>query len=434
MSAVNSVGPTRAPPRRRRFGTELRDLVAEGWGGLSAHRLRSLLSATGILFGVAAVVGILAIGEGARAEQDRLIDQLGILNFFVKARETPTDPAVAAEQARLSPGLSRRDQAALGMLPGARHVGAMRLIETRDLVPRPEDPEKIRVVGADPAYLAASRLVRVAGRPLDAEDERRSAAVCLLGRGALAQLFPGKPGLGEKLRVGPVWLTVVGVVGEPGGGQREIEGVDLEDRSHDVIVPLSTALRRFSLPLSDAELSELVVSVAAVEEVPGATRVAMSAMSRLHRGAEDWELVVPLRLLEQSRAQQRIFNLVMGLIAGISLLVGGIGIMNIMLATVTERTREIGIRLAVGASPRDIQVLFLVESSMISLSGGFLGILAGLLLSRGIAAFTGWETVVGAGTLAFAALISMVEGVLFGFLPARRASALLPAEAVRQTG
>ena len=408
----------------------LPDLLGEALDGILAHRVRSGLSTLGILFGVGAVIGILSIGEGARREQEALISQLGILNFQIRDVELPDARDAAAEIRRKSPGLSLRDAAALrAILPDATHVGSMTEIDEDRFVPRPEGEAEIRVVGADPDWLAATPLQMVAGRPLTGEDEARSAPVCLLGVGARRALFGAEPALGKKLKVGNLWLTVVGIVDAPGGGQ--LEGMDLADRTQDVLVPLSTAVTRLGRSRGEAELSEIQVSVSHIEAVTGHVMLAQKAISRLHRAQEDTTLVVPLTLLEQSRAQQRIFNLVMGLIAGISLLVGGIGIMNIMLASVLERTREIGLRLAIGATPRDIRDLFIAEASLISLTGGVLGIAAGYGISIAVGRATGWATAVSVDAVLIATAVSMVEGVIFGFVPARRAARLPPATALR---
>jgi putative ABC transport system permease protein len=407
------------------------ELLQEAWAGLMVHRVRSLLSGSGILFGVAAVLGILSIGEGARQEQESLIAQLGILNFQFRNREVPADGD--DEVRRRSTGLSRRDMDALvGVLPDAEGVGGARELELTDLVPRPRDPSKVQLLAADPAWLAGSDLVLQAGRPLTALDEANLAPVALLGRTAQRELFRAEAALGARLRVGTTWLTVVGVFDDAAGRTGTLEGVDVTSRSGAVVVPLATALGRL-VPDDDApELSEIQVTVRDVEDVLAHVAVASRVLDRMHRGQPDYDVTVPLRLLEQSRAQQRLFNLVMGLIAGISLLVGGIGIMNIMLASVLERTREIGVRLAVGARPRDIARLFLVEASLISLIGGGLGVLAGLVLSRVVAAGTGWATAVSPGALLLAVAVSVAEGLVFGWLPARRAAALPPVIAVRQ--
>jgi putative ABC transport system permease protein len=424
----------RAPPRR---GAVLRDVLAEGWQGVTAHRVRSMLSALGILFGVAAIIAILGIGEGARQEQERLIGQLGILNFLVRDVDFPDDQAEAEQKARrLSQGLSLRDVSALrAILPDARHVGGMRVLPSLETVPRLPEGETVRVLGADPGWLAAKGLLRVEGRGLSAEDEHAAAAVCLLGGTARDLLFGGKEAVGAWVRAGGVWLHVVGVVEEPGiGRSRRSEAGDLERHDRSILVPLTTALARWDRPYAQPELSEIIVAVGRTDAVEGHAAVASRAIARLHRDAADTTVAVPLRLLEQSRAQQRVFNLVMGMIAGISLLVGGIGIMNILFASVMERTREIGIRLAVGATPRDIQALFLAESALVSGLGGAAGIVAGVLLTFAVGKFTGWATATSFEGIVLAAGLSMVEGLVFGWIPARQASRMSPAIAVRHAG
>jgi putative ABC transport system permease protein len=415
---------------------ELRDIIAEGWQGVTAHRVRSVLSGTGILFGVAAILAILGIGEGARREQERLVEQLGILNFVVENVEFPEDQPEAEEAARrVSQGLSRRDVAAVrAVLPGARYVGGMRGLRPMETVPRVPEGETLRVVGADPDWVAARGLRIVEGRGLDLQDEAQKAAVCVLGETARSLLFPGKPAVGSWVRAGRVWLRVVGVAQEPGLAGRRSEPGDTARHDRDVLTPLGTVLTRFDRFAGAPELSELVVSVADPGQVEGHAAVTTRLIERLHRGAADTMVVVPLRLLEQSKAQQRVFNLVMGMIAGISLLVGGIGIMNILFASVMERTREIGIRLAVGATPWDIQALFLAESALVSGLGGGMGVLAGLLLTWGVGRFTGWATATSLEAIVIALGLSMLEGLVFGWIPARQASRMSPAGAVRHAG
>ena len=399
---------------------------------LAAHRMRTLLSALGILFGVAAVIGILSIGEGARREQEELIAELGVLNFQVKKKDLPEDTRKAADIVRVTRGLSGRDVTMLrDALPDAVYVGGLRELKGLELVPRPDKPDALRVVGVDVEHLAGTPFVRTEGRSLRTADAERAAPVCLLGSRAREELFGAEPAVGARVRVGTLWLTVVGVVSMGEGGERSVAGVDLQDRSGDIMLPLNTA--RVHFPVSDAapELDEVQVTVREIDAVRPTTAVAGRALARLHRDQPVFELIVPLRLLEQSREQQRLFNLVMGMIAGISLLVGGIGIMNIMLASVLERTREIAVRMAVGASPRDIHRLFLVEASLISLVGGALGIAVGFGISGLVAAFAGWRTAVSPEAILLATVLSTLEGVVFGYLPARRAASLPPALAVR---
>ncbi|MEZ4234686.1 MAG: FtsX-like permease family protein [Myxococcota bacterium] len=409
------------------------ELVQEAWAGLMVHRVRSVLSGTGILFGV---------GRGAEASCRSARARAASRGAHLAARH-PQLPGALPRAARLgrsvevqrkSVGLSRRDLAALReVLPAAVRVGATRELPFDGSVPRPRAGATVQLLGADPDWLAASSLVLVAGRPLTALDEAGTAPVALLGRGAQRALFGAAPALGERLRIGETWLVVVGLFDDGAAPDAHMDGVDLTSRTGAVIVPLATALGRLASDEPEAaELTEIQVTVGQVDDVSGEVAVARRLLDRLHRDQQDYEVVVPLRLLEQSRAQQRLFNLVMGLIAGISLLVGGIGIMNIMLATVLERTREIGVRLAVGARPRDIARLFLVEASLISLIGGGFGVVAGLALARVVAAGTGWATAVSPGALVLALAVAVGEGLLFGWLPARRAAALPPVIAVRQ--
>jgi putative ABC transport system permease protein len=412
----------------------IRDLVREGWEGIAAHRVRSFLSAVGIVFGVAAVIGILSIGEGARREQELLIAKLGILDFQVRNRDMKADPAAEKEMRRVSVGLSMRDAAVLAReLPGAIHVGGARKIDPPEIVPKPRDVSKLLILGADPAWLAGTSLLLVQGRPLTLADEAALAPVCLLGPVARRQLFGADPALGRKIRLDQTWLTVVGLL-EESGGTGKLAGADAESRAGAILLPLATMLGRLAPEDDHPELTEIQVAVADPSQVEPHAELTRRILDRLHRKQPDTELMVPLRLLEQSRAQQRLFNVVMGLIAGISLLVGGIGIMNIMLASVLERTREIGVRLAVGARPRDIAALFLVESSLISLLGGLFGVIAGLLLSWLVGAATGWATAVSPQAVLLATALSTAEGVVFGYIPARRAARLPPAIAVRAAG
>jgi len=408
------------------------DLIKEALASLASHWVRTLLSGLGILFGVAAVIGILSIGEGARREQEALIAQLGILNVQIKAAKLPDDKEERQAILRRTQGLSRRDVAALrSLLSDAVSVGGLRVLEPSTVHPRPSSRKGLRFVGVEPGHLSATPFTLVAGRPLSTDDEDRRARVALVSETAARRLFGRQPALHRWVRLGDVWLQVVGVVRTQTGGSTELEGVTIDDRSAEVMLPLSTSLLVEPHTLGQAELDEVQVQLGDVPQVMPSVDVIGRYLKRRHRDQPVYELVVPLALIAQSEAQQAIFNLVMGLIAGISLLVGGIGIMNIMLASVMERTKEIAIRLAVGASPRDIHRLFVVEACLISLLGGLLGIGAGFVVSWVVAWFTGWSTSVSLQAVLLATATSMVEGLVFGYLPARRAAQLQPAMAVR---
>lgn len=410
----------------------MRDLFKEALNSLAAHRARTVLSGLGILFGVAAVIGILSIGEGARREQEALIAQLGVLNVQVKATELPEETEERQEILRRTEGLSPRDvQGLRAVLPGLEVVGGSRTLEPQSFYPRPEDRKGLRFVGVEPAHLSGSPFTMVAGRPLTSRDEQSHANVVLLGEGAARKLFGRRSALHQWLRVERTWLRVVGIVRTGSGGKTDVDGVAIEDRSGDIMMPLSTS--RFVLPVErgEAPLDEIQLTFRSIGDVTAGVGVLERYLERRHRGQPVYELVVPLTLIAQNEAQQAIFNLVMGLIAGISLLVGGIGIMNIMLASVMERTKEIAIRLAVGASPRDIHRLFVMEAMLISLLGGILGVFAGFAVSALVAFMTGWATSVSFQAVLLATVVSMLEGLVFGYLPARQAAQLQPAMAVR---
>ena len=413
------------------------DLLLDALRGLLDHPLRSALTGLGIVFGVAAVIAMLSIGEGAQREAQAMISLLGLHQVIVEARPIEGESEEAVEKRRASLGLRLQDgDALLALLPQLSAVGGRKQLKVEDLLPRPVDPTLIAIEGVDSGYLDAAGLELVVGRRLLPADDADKAAVCVLGIGAARLLFGRSDVVGEHVRADRVWLHVVGVVRQPTYGSRPVEGLELEDRNLRVFLPLETALGRFEKDWRKGEpppteLDELILRVREGEDIKGVSAVAEAALRRLHHDVRDFRVVVPLALLEQSRQTQALFNLVMGLIAGISLLIGGIGIMNIMLAGVVERTREIGVRRALGARQRDIEMLFLIEATTISLLGGLVGIGLGLGAAGIIAQATGWTTAVSGGSLALSAGISALVGIVFGTWPAMRAARMDPVTALR---
>jgi putative ABC transport system permease protein len=273
--------------------------------------------------------------------------------------------------------------------------------------------------------------------------------VCVLGSAVRRELFPLGGALGSEVKIGGQWLTVVGVMarrdggiegsadggtGSPNAGAGRSAGgasIGAGDPNVEVYVPLSTVLRRFVHDAGGSELSSLIVRITDPDRSVEAADLLARVLQRRHAGAEDYRLVVPEALLRQRQATQRIFNIVMGAIAGISLLVGGIGIMNIMLASVLERTREIGIRRAVGATRRDVMGQFLTEAVVVSVLGGVIGIGVGFALTQIIATAAGWRTAVPIPAVVLAFGVSAAVGIVFGWMPARRAAQLTPIESLR---
>jgi len=277
---------------------------------------------------------------------------------------------------------------------------------------------------------ALTALDVVEGRFIDPIDEETHAQVCVIGHTVAMDLFRADPVLGRDLKINDIWFEVIGVLAGS-GGQKTVQGVTVGSTDREIYIPVSTALRKLDRPMLKAPLDEIILrlKVGASPQETGA--IAGQLLNNLHGGAEDFTLVVPDALLEQSRKTQRLFNIVMGAIAGISLLVGGIGIMNIMLATVFERTREIGIRRAVGARRKDIKLLFLMESFAISAIGGLTGIILGIVIAKIVAAAAGWPTSVTALSVILSSGVSIAVGLISGLYPAARAAALEPIEALR---
>jgi putative ABC transport system permease protein len=273
----------------------------------------------------------------------------------------------------------------------------------------------------------------VEGRFFTDEDDRESAPVCVLGESAKVALLGYEPAVGKYVKVNDIWLQVVGVLAPQATADTQMEGLEVASSNYLVIAPLNTVMRRFedSNSYLKDEIDGIYIKVAQGTDSIETANVVNAILASTHKEAGDFSVTVPAGLLEQKRRTQFIFSIVMICIAGISLLVGGIGIMNIMLATVLERTREIGIRRAIGARQKDIVRQFLTEAVMISILGGLIGIAFGFSLSRIIAAAAGWSTVVTTSSIAVAFGVSVGIGLLFGIYPAVQAAKLDPIEAIR---
>jgi putative ABC transport system permease protein len=395
---------------------------------LAARKLRAALSMLGMIFGVGAVIAMLAIGEGASGEALALIERLGLRNVVVEAKDLERQDL--EEIRKKSPGLSPRDVAAIvEAVPGVETAVARIEIEPYR-VSGPKGRIDAAAYGVSREYFTLSSFRLEEGRLLDLEDERTFAQVALIGSEVERALFGHESGLGQALKLDDVWLEVVGVLAAEGDDGRSYQGIEVSSTAREIYLPYSTALRKIERPALESPLDQIVVQVEAGTSPWDAATAISPLLDLLHGGTEDFRVLVPEALLEQSRRTKRLFGIVMGAIAGISLLVGGIGIMNIMLASVLERTREIGIRRAVGARRSDIKLQFLVESFAISVVGGVLGIAVGIAIAHGVAIYAEWRTVVTVPSVALATLVSVAVGVASGFYPATRASRIDPAEAL----
>ncbi len=413
------------------FGHILPELKM-GLASLFAHKLRSLLTMLGMIFGVGAVVAMLSITAGAQKQMMAFIDQLGVNNIIVEAREA-TDRDTLQVVRAISPGLTFRDFRAISEnVPGLEAISPRKRFKPTKVLPKTSQ-EMPQLIGVLPNYVQINSLKLVEGRFFTQDENDGSAPVCVLGESAKVNLLGFDDAIGRYVKINDTWLQVVGVLTPQASGDTDVEGLQALNRNNLVISPLNTVMRRFEDNTSylKDEIDGIYLKVAPNTDSVETANVVRAILTATHKDAGDFTVVVPAGLLEERRRTQFIFSIVMICIAGISLLVGGIGIMNIMLATVLERTREIGIRRAIGARQIDIIRQFLTEAVLISIVGGLIGIGFGFGLSRIIASAAGWSTVVTTSSIAVAFGVSVFIGLLFGIYPAVQAARLDPIEAIR---
>ncbi len=288
-----------------------------------------------------------------------------------------------------------------------------------------------QVVGTTPAYDEVTNFRVSKGRFITGFDLRDSTKVCILGSEVKQELFGYRDALGAAIRIGDTWFRVVGVMEPKMIREGRAAVIKVRNINKDVYVPVTTALRRFPRKGDPSSIEEIAIRVAQAEDLSTAAHLIKETLGRKHRGVEDYEMIVPEELLAQAQRTQRLFNIIMGAIAGISLLVGGIGIMNIMLANVSERTREIGVRRAIGATKGDIVTQFLIETVLVCLAGGLIGILLGFGMAQVITLYAGWEMGFSPASVVIAFGTAASVGLLFGLYPARQAATLDPVEALR---
>ena len=402
-----------------------------GLENLRAHKLRSLLTMMGMIFGVAAVVAMLSIGAGAQQEVMAFIEQLGVRNLIVEARESP-DQQTLQKIRKLSAGLSFRDFRMIeANLEGITAASARKRFTPSKLSPRPQSDPPM-VYGVSPGYIAIANLQVVSGRFFDQSETEAAAPVAVLGEGASASLFGADDPIGQHVKVNEQWFQVIGVAGPQLTVQTDVAGLPAQDRNNLIYVPLYSALFRLEDGQSRMkdEIDGIYLQMQPNGDITAAAALLRGLLNVSHREAGDFTIVSPAELLAEQRRTQRIFEMVMVAIASISLLVGGIGIMNIMLASVMERTREIGIRRAIGARRADVVRQFLLETTIISLAGGFLGIVVGVGLSQLIGQLAGWSTIVTTSSIVLAFVVSVGIGLVFGLYPAIRAARLDPVKAL----
>lgn len=434
-----------------------------------ANKVRSLLTALGIIFGVAAVIAMLAIGNGAQQEILNQIKLVGVNNIVVKPiveqkEEKLTDQTGKKDKKKFSPGLTVRDVASIkATIPGLSWCSPEIILNTH--VIRNGIRRSAKLVGVEPAYFEIYDFQLSDGQMFSKDQIKNGSPVCIIGSAVKSRFFPTETALGKSIKAGPHWLTIVGVMRERLVSQSSISKLGIRDFNMDVYAPLQSVLIRYEnrdLITAEAlrlaamknrgnmiiisnntggeseldkknyhQLDRLVIQVKETSKMQSTAEVLSRLLSRKHYAVVDFEIEIPELLLKQQQRTNDIFNYVLGAIAGISLLVGGIGIMNIMLASVLERIKEIGLRLSIGAQKSDVIQQFLFEAVMISVTGGILGVILGISMAFIVSAFASIPTIITFTSILLSFGVAATVGLIFGIAPARRAANQDPIASLR---
>jgi len=398
--------------------------------GLMSHKLRSFLTMLGIIFGVAAVIAMLSIGEGAKQEAIEKFQDLGVSNIIIREKEL-SEEELQEVRAKFSQGLSQEDVEAIELIaPGVIQVAPQ---AEKEIEAKFEDKSaKATLIGITPAIREILNYSTARGEFIDADHFERHLKVCVLGSAVAQTLFPVEDPLQRKVKLEDQWFEVIGVMETKALFTETVGELAARDLNNDIYIPLSTLLRRFSKEKELAsEIQQITVKTEGSDKLMEIAEIIRRILTRRHFKNDDFSIIIPYELLRQEEKERRIYNILLGSIAAISLLVGGIGIMNIMLATVSERTREIGIRRAIGATRKTVLGQFITEAVALSLVGGLIGVIVGITMSLSINWLTDFKTVVTLFSILIAFFVSGAVGIIFGYLPARKAAHLDPIESLR---
>ncbi|MBU3010075.1 ABC transporter permease [Polaribacter vadi] len=445
---------------------KLKSNFSEAVRVILANKVRTLLTSLGIIFGVAAVITMLAIGNGAEKEILAQLELVGVNNIVItpipdeKENENEEEEVDAGgiTPKRFSKGLDMLDVISIKKnIPSVKKVSPEIVLETYVIKKGRQSP--VKLIGVSSDFFETSNITIESGKNFSKAQSENSLPVCIIGKKIEKKLFTGESAIGKQIKVKDVWLQVIGVIEEKFISENAQENLGIRDLNQDVYIPIKTFLVRYKdrkiisdKPLPEGnimifggqegpkkkiprgnyhQIDKLIVQVNNSSELNATADVLSRMLKRRHNDMLDFEISIPIQLLKQQQKTKQIFNIVLSIIAGISLLIGGIGIMNIMLASVLERTKEIGIIRAIGATQEDVILQFLTESVLVSIGGGIIGIVLGILASYILELSTGIETILSLSSILLSFFVATLIGLIFGIAPAKSAANKSPIEAIR---
>lgn len=446
---------------------KLKSNFSEAIRVILSNKVRTLLTSLGIIFGVAAVITMLAIGNGAEKEILSQLELVGVNNIVITPIPDEANESGAEEEdegstepKRFSKGLDILDvNSILDNIPSVKAISPEIILDTYVTKNGRQNP--IKLIGVYSDYFDASNITIDSGKNFTDTQSENALPVCIVGKKIEKKLFTGESAIGKNIKVKDVWLEVVGVIEEKFVSKTAQENLGIRDLNQDIYIPAKTFLVRYKDRKNDVkdkednnngffisnrnqqgpkerkprgnyhQIDKLIVQVNNSSELNATADLLSRMLKRRHNDVIDFEISIPIQLLKQQQKTKQIFNIVLSIIAGISLLIGGIGIMNIMLASVLERTKEIGIIRAIGATQEDVILQFLTESVLVSIGGGLIGILLGIFSSYILEITTGIETILSLSSILLSFFVATIIGLVFGIAPARSAAKKSPIEAIR---
>lgn len=406
------------------------DALKDAWEELWHHRMRTTLTLLGMIFGVGAVIAMLSIGEGAEREALKLVDSMGLRNIIVKAKSM--DEQQLKEVREHSNGLSIRDVEVISSTLEYIEMSSTEKKMKTYLVISNGISSDASVLGVSPSHFTLSGFNTTLGDFFSNKHNNAFEQVAVIGAITAEHFYGEKNPIGQLIKINHAWVRVVGVIENKQLDKKEFQGIKLGGENNRIFIPIKTVIKKFKSPLLNNELDTIKLQIKEGISPYLAAIGIERLLSLRHGNVDDFEIVIPAKLMAQHQETRQIFTIVMSAVASISLLVGGIGIMNIMLATVLERTKEIGLLRAVGARQKDIMNLFMVESFTVSAIGGILGILLGFIIAQIIASYANWQIGFSFLSIILSVGVCALVGLIFGIFPARKAAKMDPIEALQR--